>query len=171
MKVKKYLNISAAICSIVLAAILIIGSISIFSFLGSVETSDQAAVQLLTIVTALLVVFSVAVIAVSVMCIVKSESPKNGLKIALLSLMAVLAILEIAGSSIIWGIICLIPVGLEIASIVVQEPNTQTIVEAKQEPAPETKQEPVAETKQEPTAEEKAEESAPTSSTTSEEDK
>lgn len=149
MQLKKYLNISAAICSIVFGALLIIGSIQLLSMLNAYEGELTETGKLLKPITIGLIVFSLAVIVISILCIVKSSSKGNGLKIALISLMAILAILEIIGGSFGWGFICLIPVGLEIASIAVKESKPETVVENKQEQAEEAKPEIVVEDKKE----------------------
>ena len=132
MGAKKGLNLAAAICSVVLGGILLIGAISSFSLLSEIGASagvDASAVWLVELVLIFILLFSIAVILVGIACIVKRHSDGKGLKIALLTLMVVLALLEFAGDSLLWGIICLVPAGLEIASIAIREKSDAAAAE------------------------------------------
>ncbi len=135
MGVKKGLNLAAAICSIVLGGILVIGAISSFSLLSAIGSEAGVDASMLGLVEAILVfilLFSIAVVLVAIACVVKRNSDGKGIKIALLVLMLILAILEFAGSSIMWGIVCLVPVGLEIASLAIPEKTDPSVYNTSQ---------------------------------------
>ena len=135
MGVKKGLNLAAAICSIVLGGILVIGAISSFSLLSAIGSEAGVDPSMMGLVEAILVfilLFSIAVVLVAIACVVKRNSDGKGIKIALLVLMLILAILEFAGSSIMWGIVCLVPVGLEIASLAIPEKTDPSVFNTSQ---------------------------------------
>ena len=135
MGVKKGLNLAAAICSIVLGGILVIGAISSFSLLSAIGSEAGVDASMMGLVEAILVfilLFSIAVVLVAIACVVKRNSDGKGIKIALLVLMLILAILEFAGSSIMWGIVCLVPVGLEIASLAIPEKTDPSVYNTSQ---------------------------------------
>ena len=135
MGVKKGLNLAAAICSIVLGGILVIGAISSFSLLSAIGSEagvDASMMGLVETILVFILLFSIAVVLVAIACVVKRNSDGKGIKIALLVLMLILAILEFAGSSIMWGIVCLVPVGLEIASLAIPEKTDPSVYNTSQ---------------------------------------
>lgn len=135
VKIKKALNIAANVCSIVLMGILLIGA---FILLSSLPLLDQVvggseypeyteeALQLIKIISIILLIFCVASIIVSSLALAKGNGNKGlGFKIAVIAMIGIVAILEFIGDGIVYGILCLIPIGLEIASLCIKvKPQT-----------------------------------------------
>lgn len=115
---KKAFNIVANVCSIVLMGIMLIGTIVLLSALSSVDF-EGASVTI--VITVFLMIFCIGTIIVSAFTLAKANGGNaRGLQIAVTVLIGIVAILEFVGGGYVYGILCLIPIGFEIASICVK---------------------------------------------------
>ena len=115
---KKAFNIVANVCTIVLMSIMLIGT---FVLLGTLSGIDVEGAGVVVVITVLLMIFCIGTIIVSAFTLAKANDGKaRGLQIAVTVLVGIVAILEFIGSGYVYGILCLIPIGFEIASICVK---------------------------------------------------
>lgn len=129
---KRIFNIVANVCAIVLMGILLIGAFVLlgqFSGLGDMDM-DAVTIQsmrLVQAITILLVVFCIGTIIISAITLAKGNKSKAlGLKITVIVLVGIITILEFIGGGYVYGILCLIPIGFEIASICVKDTSNST---------------------------------------------
>ena len=121
MNAKKNLNVAAAICSIVIAGLLLVAVLVIlieYETRGIVPDLINQDYQVAAIFVFL---YCVSVIIISIMCIAKRNSNTKGFKITLIVLMAFLSVISILGASIFLAFVCAVPAGLEIASLAISE--------------------------------------------------
>lgn len=115
---KKAFNIVANVCSIVLMCIMLIGAIVLLSALYAVDVEGAS---VMIGITVFLLVFCIGTIVVSALALAKANGrDERGLQIAVTVLISIVAILEFVGGGYVYGTLCLIPIGFEIASICVK---------------------------------------------------
>ena len=119
MNAKKYLNVAAAICSIVIAGLLLMAVLVILTEYETNGMVPGGIDQDYQVAAIFVFLFCVSVIIISSMCIAKRNSSAKGFKITLIILMAFLFLVALLGTSIFIAIICAVPAGLEIASLAI----------------------------------------------------
>lgn len=107
---RKAFNIVANVCTIVLMSILLIGSAVLLGAIGAADYYGVIALALLLFCIGTILVASFAL-----------ATKKFGLKIAVIVLVGIIAVLEFMGGGVVYGILALIPIGFEIASLCVKE--------------------------------------------------
>lgn len=114
---KKAFNIVAGVCTIVLMSILLIGGLVLLAAI-----SGTGGATLITAIIALILLFCTATIIIAALAIAKPKGKLGlGLKITVIVLIGIIAVLEFVGDGIVYGFLCLIPIGFEIASICIKE--------------------------------------------------
>ncbi|MDE7439663.1 MAG: type IV conjugative transfer system protein TraL [Clostridia bacterium] len=137
---KKGFNIAANVCAIVLMGILVIGAIVLMSAASAVTGSDYVTVDMAAgLIVGLCVgilLFCVATIIVASFAIVKLKDNKAlGFQIAVIVLVGITAILEFVGGGVVYGILCLVPIALEIVAICVHNKAAESTAPAMTETA------------------------------------
>ena len=117
MELKKNFNVAAAICSVVLGVVLAIGVIVLL--VGGVPNQNGISYNAMVTILIFTMLLGIAIFIVASRCLAKRNSEKEGLKIALLVLMILFVIIVFVGNYVIIGALGLVPVALEIASIVI----------------------------------------------------
>ncbi len=117
MELKKNFNVAAAICSVVLGVVLAIGVIVLL--VGGVPNQNGVSYNAMVTILIFTMLLGIAIFIVASRCLAKRNSEKEGLKIALLVLMILFVIIVFVGNYVIIGALGLVPVALEIASIVI----------------------------------------------------
>ncbi len=126
---KKAFNIAANVCAIILMSILLIGDIILMNALTVIGDLEETYLTTTSIETAMaicimLLMFSITTIIISAFALAKGNYDDHGiarvLKIIVIVLIGIIAILEFIGGGLVYGLLCLIPIGLEITSICVQ---------------------------------------------------
>lgn len=125
-KIKKGFNIAANVCAIVFMGILMIGGFILLSAIMELgeqysEYADTSSFTIATVTTVCILVFAAATIIVSAFALAKGNGNKGfGLKIAVIAMIGVVAVFEFIGGGIVYGILCLIPIGFEIANLCIK---------------------------------------------------
>ena len=119
---KRILEIISSVISIVFGGLLILGSLVILDNIFVLEQSGFGEKTVLIAVVFDILIAAGLIVLGSLLCtspMRKDGLPKNrvGLKIAFIVLNAVVAVLELLGSSILYFVVFLIPVVLEIVSM------------------------------------------------------
>ncbi|MDE7395977.1 MAG: hypothetical protein K2M95_07665 [Clostridiales bacterium] len=136
---KKGLCIAANVCAIVLMGIMCLGSLVAISMFSDLGMSYEVGLSMVQGILVGLLIFCIATIIISALALAKGVKGKAvGLTITTIVLIGIVAILEFLGDGIVYGVLCLIPVGLDIAYLCVKttnEPVKENVV-----PETETKQ-------------------------------
>ena len=123
---KKGFNIAANVCTIVLMGIMAIGSLVLISASSLIEEGGE----ILRTISIILLLFCIATIVIAALTLAKGNRGKAlGLKITVIVLVGITAVLEFVGGGVVYGILCLIPIGLEIASVCVPDKKEQAATE------------------------------------------
>lgn len=117
---KKGFHIAANVCVIVLMAIMLIGAFVLLGALSDVEPGTDG-LGLVRGITIGLLIFTIGTIIVASIALKYGANGPLGLKIATIILIGIVAIMEFIGEGIVYGILCLIPIGLEITAIVLKD--------------------------------------------------
>lgn len=131
---KKWFNFAANICAIVLMGIMLIGAASLVGMYDSLADEgliDTSSAAFLKRVVVALIVFCIGTIIVSALTLARGNKEKGiGLKITMIILIGIIAMLEFSGSGYVYGILCLVPIGLEIASLCVKDKADSSVTES-----------------------------------------
>lgn len=115
---KKAFAITAGVISIVLMSIMLFSSLYLLSVLSELSAFDIAETGLVYGVTIGILLFSIATIIIASLAIAKNGKKGGmGLGIALVVMVGVVAILEFVGGGVVYGVLCLVPMGFEIARL------------------------------------------------------
>lgn len=128
---KKGFNLAANIIAIVLMGIMIVGAIILLGTLSELSSygydyNYSLAVGPLMGITVGLLLFCIATVIISALAIYKgNHGDAVGLKVAVIVLIGIVAVLEFIGGGVVYGVLCLIPIGFEIASLCVKNAPAQ----------------------------------------------
>ena len=117
MELKKNFNVAAAICSVVLGAVLAIGVIVLL--VGGVPNQNGVSYNAMVTILVFALLLGIAIVLVAIGCIQKRDLNDNRLKTALLVLMILFVTIVFVGNYVVIGALGLVPVALEITSMVI----------------------------------------------------
>ena len=128
---KKGFNIAANVCTIILMGIIAIGALFLISN-PTIFGKDN----MLGAISVVLFLFCTATIVIASITIAKGNRGKAfGLKLTVTILVGIIALIELIGGAVVYGILSLIPVGLEIASMCIPEKKQPVPEEAATPPS------------------------------------
>lgn len=143
---KKAFNLVANIGAIVLISILLLGLLGSCMMLSDIASPGDLDASVFYLVIVFLILLCTATIVLAALALAKCNNGKaRGLQIAVTVLVCIVAILAFLGSSsgnaavIVYGVLCLVVVGFEIAAMCVKsaqkeapQPNTDASAAQKQ---------------------------------------
>lgn len=119
MNIKYNLNMASAILSIVFGGLITIGGIWLtqIAYLGGLYSN---LLSLNIAYLSIIVLLGVSLVIISSLCVSIKNKTKLGLRITMLSLLSFSSIMEFIAGNIVYGLLLLLPIALEIASVYIK---------------------------------------------------